>query len=247
MVDINLLPQKERASTKPNLWGLASWVWLPIALAATLIPYALTQGKANQVQRQIDDTQRQIDALTSQKQEYDALVQQRTTLQQVTNVAQTLRSQKTYWSNDLAAFNRQLPQDSTVYVTSLKMSSVPASELSQNQNAGIYVGKQVSRKVELSGQATSQQAVINLLNAFEKNPNFGVNFKSLQQQKADVNNPTAGYTFSADVGVVGTPSEAAQQAQQSGAATPSTGAATPAGTPAPAAPTAPAAPAGGTN
>lgn len=240
MVDINLLPQKERASTQPNIWGLASWVWLPITLLATLIPYMMTQGKANEVQRQLDDTQRQIDALTPQKQEYDALVQQRTTLQQVTNVAQTLRSQKTYWSNDLAAFTRQLPQDSTVYITSLRMSPVSANDLTNSQNTGIYVGKQVTRKVELNGQASSQEAVINLLNTFEKNPNFGVNFKSLQQKNGEDNQANQGYMFSADVGVVGALSEAAQaqNAQGSAAGT----AATPS-----AAPAAPAAPAGGAN
>lgn len=204
MVDINLLPKNERAVTSVDLWKLGIWIWLPIALAGIVIPYMLVNGKVSGLQAQINQAEQEISRLSPQKQEYDQLVQQQNTLQQVTNVAQTLREQKSYWSNDLARFTSLIPIGNRVSISSMTMEPVSESELSQSQQNGIYVGKQVDRRVRLTGKANSQQAVIDFLNIYESNPNFGANFQSMQDQESgtSTSNQVAQktYLFNADVG-----------------------------------------------
>lgn len=206
MVDINLLPKTERATATPDLWRLGLWIWLPIALAGILIPYIMVSGKANAIQAQINQTEQEISRLSPQKQEYDQLVQQQTTLQQVTNVAQTLRDQKSYWSNDLARFTSLIPAGNNVSISSMTMEPVKENELSEAHQSGVYVGKQIDRRVRVTGKASSQQAVIDFLNTYESNPNFGANFQSMQDQDSGsyAAVPTSSgqktYLFNADVG-----------------------------------------------
>lgn len=206
MVDINLLPKTERATATPDIWKLAVWLWLPVALAGILIPYLMVSGKANALQAQINATEQEISRLTPQKQEYDQLVQQQNTLQQVTNVAQTLRDQKSYWSNDLARFTSLIPAGNGVSISSMTMEPVRESELSEAHQNGIYVGKQIDRRIRVTGKASSQQAVIDFLNTYESNPNFGAKFQSMQDQEsgsyAAVTAPSGQktYLFNADVG-----------------------------------------------
>lgn len=232
MVEINLLPQQYRKQSQPNVWKYATWALLPITAAALLIPWVMTSTKTGELQRQIDAVQGDIDVLTPQKREHDQLVARQQELEKTTQIAQTLRDQKTYWSNDLAAFSQQMPASSGVALTRLAMVSMTPEALNAAHTKGFYIGKDVRREMSISGAATSQQAVINFLNTFENSPNFGVNFQNMQR-----NDATGQYTFNALVGVVGTAPVAATNATGTGAAT-----VTPAGT----APAAPAPAAGGT-
>lgn len=233
MVEINLLPQQYRKQSQPDAWKYATWALLPITAAALLIPWVMTSTKTGDLQRQIDAVQGDIDTLTPQKREHDQLVTRQAELEKTTQIAQTLRDQKTYWSNDLAAFSQQMPSSSGVALTHLTMTALTADELTTAQNNGTYVGKDVRRQMTINGNAASQQAVINFLNTFENSPNFGVSFQNMKRD-----DQSGQYTFDANVGVVGVAPAAA--ANTGDAAT-----VTPAGT-APA-PAAPAAPAGGTN
>ncbi len=238
VVEINLLPQQYRKQSQPSVWKYATWALLPITAAAMLIPWVMTSTQTSDIQRQIDAVQGDIDVLTPQKQEYDRLTTQQKNLQQVTTIAQSLRDQKTYWSNDLAAFSAQIPESSGVSLTSLKMMPLSNDALNTDHAAGRYLGKDVRRELTLQGKATSQQAVINFLNTFENSPNFGVKFQNMQQDDA-----SGTYTFSANVGVVGAAPLAAQQATTAAGTTATAPGTTPPGaapTPAPAAP-----PAGG--
>jgi type IV pilus assembly protein PilN len=115
-----------------------------------------------------------------------------------------------------------------VSVKTMSVRPVDAAVLASAQQTGVYTGKNVVREFDLSGSASSQQAVVNFLNTFENSPNFGVNFKSLQRE-----GESGLYTFSATVGIVGQPPATATPA--AGAS----GAVTPAAAPAPAAPTSP--------
>lgn len=197
MVEINLLPQQYRKSSEPNGWRLGTYALIPITIAAILIPEVVTATRVGDLQKQRDALQGEVVALTKSKQEYDTLTATETQLKQVTDIATQLRDRKTYWSNDLATFTAQLPAGGNVALTSMNVRSVDAAALTGLQQGGIYSGKNVQREIELSGTARSQQAVVNFLNAFESNPKFGVNFKSLQ------NDATAGnYTFGATVGMV---------------------------------------------
>lgn len=229
MVEINLLPQQYRKQSQPSVWRYATWALLPITAAALLIPWVMTSTKTSDLQRQIDAVQGDIDALTPQKQEHDRLVARQKELEQITTIAHTLRDQKTYWSNDLAAFSTQIPAGSGVAIKSLKMTTLTPEALRNIQATGQYTGKNVRRELAITGDASSQQSVINFLNTFENSPNFGLKFQSLQHDKQKDT-----YSFTANVGVVGT--APADQAQSGTTVTPAGSGAT---APAPA-PTAPA-------
>lgn len=237
VVEINLLPQQYRKQSQPDAWKYASVAAVTASLAAIGVMWFLTSQNVRQLQGQIDSVQGDITALTPQKQEHDALVTQQQNLEKVTNVAQTLKSTKTYWSNDMALFSREIPVTSGVSLTKMTMRDKTPEQLTSDQNSGVFIGKAVRREMDLSGTASSQQAIINFLNTFENNPGFGVNFQGMQQDEQKGN-----YTFTARVGIVGdVPVTAAP-----GNGAPAAGTAT---SPAPAAPApaVPAAPAGGTN
>ena len=230
MVEINLLPQQYRKQSQPSVWKYATWALLPITAAALLIPWVMTSTKTSDLQRQIDAVQGDIDALTAQKQEHDRLVARQKDLEQVTTIAQTLRDQKTYWSNDLAAFSTQIPAGSGVAIKSLKMTTLTPDALKNLQATGQYTGKNVRRELAITGDASSQQSVINFLNTFENSPNFGLKFQSLQHDKQKDT-----YSFTANVGVVGA-TPAAQAGTGTTTVTPAgSGAVTPAPAAAPAA------------
>lgn len=225
MVEINLLPQQYRRQSEPSVWRYATYALLPLTLAAIAIPEAMTASTIRDLRSQLDQLNGEITALEPAKREFDALTQERTALEQVTAVAGQLRDQKTYWSNDIAAFSTELPTSSGVSVKSMSVRPVDAAALATQQQGGVYVGKNVVREFDLSGTASSQQAVVNFLNTFENNPNFGVNFRNLQREEEG-----GQYTFAATVGIVGKPPAATPAAGASGTTTP---------TAAPAAPTSP--------
>lgn len=238
VVEINLLPQQYRKQSQPDAWKYASVAAVTATLATLGIMWALTSQNVRQLQGQIDSVQGDITALTPQKQEHDALVTQQQNLEKVTSVAQTLKGNKTYWSNDMAVFSREIPVSSGVALTKMSMRDKRPEELTQDQSNGLYAGKAIRREMDVSGTATSQQAIINFLNTFENSPNFGVNFQGMQQDEN-----TGSYTFNARVGIVGDAASATPATP--GATTP--GSSTTATAPAAPAPAAPAAPAGGSN
>lgn len=207
MVEINLLPPQYRKQTEPSAWRFATWALLPVTVAAILIPELVTATTVHNLENQIADLRGQADSLAPAKREFDTLSRQKAELEAVTNIANQLKEGKTYWTNDLATFTTQLPTGSGVALKSMTMKAVDANNLSSLQQNGIYVGKNVVREIDLTGQASSQQAIVTFLKTFENDPNFGVNFKSMQNEQA-----TGQYTFAASVGVVGaatTPAEPA--------------------------------------
>ncbi|RJF73253.1 fimbrial assembly protein [Deinococcus cavernae] len=234
MVEINLLPQQYRKQSAPDAWKYGSVAAVAVTLAAMGVMWGLTSQNVRQLQGQIDSVQGDITALTPQKQKYDELVTQQQNLEKVTSVAQTLKGTKTYWSNDLAVFSREIPASSGVALTKLTMRDKKPEELTTDQGNGIFIGKAVRRELDLSGAASSQQAVINFLNTFENSPGFGVNFQGMERD-----DKSGAYTFNARVGIVGD-SPAATATPAAPGAAPGTAATAPA-------PAAPAAPAGGTN
>lgn len=233
MVEINLLPAQYRKQSQPGVWKYATWALLPVAAVTMLSLWIATSSQAGGLQREIDALQGNIDALAPAKQERDRLAARQRELEQVTTVAQTLRDQKTYWSNDLAAFSTQLSAAPGVALSSITMRTLDAGALATSQQSGIYTGKNVRRELDLAGAASSQQAVINFLNTYENDPDFGVNFKSLQRDAQ-----SGDYAFAATVGVVGPALSAAAPAGTAPTTGPTTG-----GAAAPAAPAAEAAPA----
>ncbi|ADY25849.1 Fimbrial assembly family protein [Deinococcus proteolyticus MRP] len=250
MVEVNLLPASQRRQGSGEGQG-----WLIAAAVTGLLSLATVAGMelyyASQVSGLRTDLERlngEIAALQPAKTEFDKLQTEKTELEQVTNVARTLRDGKSYWSNDLAAFTAQLPAGGSVALDSLDMHTA-TQQSADMQQSGVEGGS-VSREFTLTGTATTAQAVVDLLNAFESNPKFGIVFQGMQRKEPD--NEASPYTFSASVGVAGAaPSTAGGTAPAGGgsAAAPASGAAPAPAAPAPAAPApaaaTPAAPASG--
>ncbi|CAM3231769.1 PilN biogenesis protein dimerization domain-containing protein [Deinococcus saxicola] len=238
VVEINLLPAQYRRQSGPSAWRYATYALPALLVAAVLIPEVVTATRVGDLNREIDALNGEVAALAPAKQEFDTLTAEARTLEQVTSIAQQLKTGKTYWTNDLAAFTSQLPGDGSLAVNSMTIRNLEAGNLVTLQQGGIYMGKAVTREIDLSGTATSQQAVVNFLKLYEDNPNFGVNFRSLQSDAQD--GAAAGttvarpqYTFTASVGIVGGPpagteTPAVQPAPGTDPATPAAPAATPA-------------------
>ncbi|MFK7602459.1 fimbrial assembly protein [Deinococcus sp. SM5_A1] len=211
VVEINLLPAQYRRQSGPSAWRYGTYALPALLVAAILIPEVVTSTRVGDLNRELDALNGEVSALAPAKQEFDTLTAEARTLEQVTSIAQQLKTGKTYWTNDLAAFTSQLPGDGSLAVNSMTIRNLEAGNLVTLQQGGIYMGKAVTREIDLSGTATSQQAVVNFLKLYEDNPNFGVNFKSLQsdaQIGAGQNGAADAkkrYTFTASVGVVGGP------------------------------------------
>lgn len=221
MVEINLLPQQYRKQSVPSAWRYATYALIPLTVAAILIPEVVTSTRVGDLNRALDALNGEAAALAPAKREFDTLTAEAAKLTQVTAIAEQLKSGKTYWTNDLAAFTGQLPTDGSVAINSLTIRDLDAGGLSNLQQSGIYVDKAVTREIDLSGSATSQQAVVSFLKPYENSPDFGVNFKSLQsaapvpglnaaQGQGTQGQATQGqatqapqYTFTATIGVVG--------------------------------------------
>lgn len=245
MVEINLLPAQYRRQSAPSAWRYATYALVPLTVAAILIPEVVTATRVGDLNRELDALNGEVAALTPAKQEFDALTAEARSLEQVTAIAEQLRTGKTYWTNDLATFTAQLPGDGSVAVNTLSIRDLDASNLGSLQQGGIYMGKAVTREIDLSGTATSQQAVVNFLKLYENSPGFGVNFKSLQsavQGDPGQSNPVQDgggaaarpqYTFTASIGIVGGP-PAGENTEETPAAQPGPGAvsAAPAASPA---------------
>ncbi|MFC6591520.1 fimbrial assembly protein [Deinococcus lacus] len=234
MVNINLLPRNLRkTSTGPSPWNYAAGALALATLLGIAIPELLFASQISQLRGQLSGLQGEITALTPAKQEFDKLQAEKTKLEQVTVIAQQLRDQKTYWSNDLSAFVAQMPARDSVALTNVAMKPVdPAAT-----GAG-FAGTGVARRIiEMDGKAKSPEAVVAVLNAYEKNPNFGVVFRNMNRVEAD--DGSVSYDFGANIGFIdpnATAGAAAGTAPAAGA--PAAGAPT-GGAPAPA----PAAPA----
>lgn len=237
MVDINLLPKEFQKQAESSPWHYGSIAAPFIALGVLAFMYLPLATQTANAQKKISELNGNIAALESQKQQYDALIITQTELEKVTTVAQTMRDQKTYWSNDLAMFSTRIPNTKGVALKSMRMSTPQKSAIETAQSNGIFVGKNIRRQLDISGTAASQQSVIAFLNTFENNPNFGVDFKGMQRDEQN-----GEYNFTAIVGVVA-PADANQPAKT----TPSTIPAAQNGASPPTAPNAPAAPPSGGN
>lgn len=219
MVEINLLPAQYRKRSEPSVWRYAAMA-LPVATVLGIVIFSAVQGtRLGNIQRELADNTGQIDGLAATKSQYDALLLQKTDLQKTTDVSKTLQASKTYWSSDLARFVNALPTGSGVALSALNMKAVDSNILANYTQQGLYNGKPVSMEFDLTGQAASSQSLVNFLNSFENNPNFGVNFKGAQRTTTAVSAPgsltttsqpdgASTYSFTATVGLIGQPASA---------------------------------------
>lgn len=217
MVEINLLPAQYRKSSEPSVWRYAT-VALPVVTVLGIVIFSAVQGtRLGNIQRELADNTGQIDGLAATKRQYDDLLAQKTNLQKTTDVSKALQASKTYWSSDLARFVNALPTGGGVALSALNMKAVDNSALTNYSQQGLYNGKPVSMEFDLTGQAASSQSLVNFLNSFENNPNFGVNFKGAQRTaistpgtSSTTSQPETAstYSFTATVGLIGQPASA---------------------------------------
>lgn len=231
MVEVNLLPasQRSQSTSGGQNWIIAAAVTGLLSLAAIVGLELYYASQVNALKSELEGLNGEIAALQPAKDEFDTLQTKKTELEQVTNVARTLRDRKTYWSNDLAAFTAQLPAGNNISIDTLDMH--PMQQQNPNMQQSGVEGGSVARELTVAGTASTAQAVVDFLNSFESNPKFGVVFQNMNRK--EVENPASPYTFNANVGIAGEASASAA------ATTPSAAPATGGGS----APSAPAAPA----
>ena len=221
MVEINLLPAQYRKRSDPGLWRYATLA-LPIAAVLGVVIFSVVQNtRLGNIQAQLEENNGVIASLQPAKREYDDLNRQKTDLQKVTEVSRTLQASKSYWSSDLARFVNALPTGGGVALSALTVRTVDSNAQTNLTQQGLYNGKAVTKEFDLTGQAASSTALVNFLNSFENNPNFGVNFKSAQRATPSPNlsAPSAAaaslaaanapYLFNATVGMIGQATAAA--------------------------------------
>jgi type IV pilus assembly protein PilN len=241
VVEINLLPAQYRKRSEPGLWRLGT-IALPVLTGLAILGFTVYQNtRLGEINKQLADNNGQIAGLQDAKTEYDALNRQKTDLQKVTDVSKILQASKSYWSSDLARFVNALPVGGGVALTSLTVKAIDSNAQTNLTQQGLYNGKAVTKEFDLTGQAVSSTALVNFLNSFENNPNFGVNFKSAQKAvvsaapgaaapsaatsaAAAANAP---YTFNATVGLIGQATAASATTGAPGGTSPATTPATP--------------------
>lgn len=221
MVEINLLPAQYRKRSDPGLWRYGTLA-LPMAAVLGVALFSVIQNtRLGNIQAQLGENNGVIASLQPAKREYDDLNRQKTDLRKVTEVSRTLQASKTYWSSDLARFVNALPTGGGVALSALSVRTVDSNTQTNLTQQGLYNGKAVTKEFDLTGQAVNSTALVNFLNSFESNPNFGVNFKSAQRATPTPNLTAPGgaaaslaaanapYLFNATVGLIGQATPAA--------------------------------------
>ena len=221
MVEINLLPAQYRKRSDPGLWRYGTLA-LPVAAVLGVALFSVIQNtRLGNIQAQLDENNGVIASLQPAKREYDDLNRQKTDLRKVTEVSRTLQASKTYWSSDLARFVNALPTGGGVALSALSVRTVDSNTQTNLTQQGLYNGKAVTKEFDLTGQAVNSTALVDFLNSFENNPNFGVNFKSAQRATLTPNLAAPGsaaatltaanapYLFNATVGLIGQATPAA--------------------------------------
>ena len=221
MVEINLLPAQYRKRSDPGLWRYGTLA-LPAAAVLGVALFSVIQNtRLGNIQAQLGENNGVIASLQPAKREYDDLNRQKTDLRKVTEVSRTLQASKTYWSSDLARFVNALPTGGGVALSALSVRTVDSNTQTNLTQQGLYNGKAVTKEFDLTGQAVNSTALVNFLNSFESNPNFGVNFKSAQRATPTPNLTAPGgaaatlaaanapYLFNATVGLIGQATPAA--------------------------------------
>lgn len=146
------------------------------------------------LETQRSELQTEVNLLQDEIRQDRELRVQQAELQRVLAVESQLASRFVAWSEDIATFLNQIPRDNGRLVVSLNRID---TRLSQDPNNALVFGKPVAVEFTLQGQTRNQSSLIRFVNAFEASPRFGINF-----QRADRDQNTGNYTFTAVVGLV---------------------------------------------
>ncbi|WP_038058059.1 competence protein [Thermus amyloliquefaciens] len=201
MIRLNLLPKNLRRRIEPGWWRLAAGVFALLTLSLLGVLHYTAYTELTLAQQERDALQAEVEALKPFIAEQNRLQQERRTLEALLAIREGLKQNFVPWSEYLAAFIRQIPQEGgrlPVALRSVGTRAVPAEEATQMAQAGTFDGKRVRVEFTVQGEALNQNALVNFVRAFETSPRFGIEF-----QGASLDQNRGLYTFSARVGLVG--------------------------------------------
>lgn len=194
MIKLNLLPKNLRRRVEAGWWRVAA-VAFGVAVVGVLSFFHLTTlNQLRILETQRSELQTEVNLLQDEIRQDRELRVQQAELQRVLAVESQLASRFVAWSEDIATFLNQIPRDNGRLVVSLNRID---TRLSQDPNNALVFGKPVAVEFTLQGQTRNQSSLIRFVNAFEASPRFGINF-----QRADRDQNTGNYTFTAVVGLV---------------------------------------------
>lgn len=200
MIRLNLLPKNLRRRIEPGWWRLAAGAFALLALSLLGFLHYTAYTELTLAKGDRDALRAEVEALKPFIAEQNRLVQERKALEALLAIREGLRKNFVPWSEYLAAFIRQIPQQGgrlPVALRSVGTRTIPEDEANRMAQAGTYDGKKVQVEFTVQGEALTQNALVSFVRAFETSSRFGI---ELQGASLDQNRGL--YTFSARVGLV---------------------------------------------
>lgn len=202
MIKINLLPKTLRKRVEPGWWRVIAVAVPVVTLGVVGAMQVGVAGSIRQAEDQRDLLQAEVNALQRYVSAQQDLQRQQKELQDILAIDRTLRQDLVTWSVDLANFIELMPRAGNgrtgVSLSSLSLRRLSSDESARNADSGVYDSKFVVSEMTLQAKSPSMADVISFLRVYETQPTFGVQFSQATREQE-----TAGYNFSATVGVVG--------------------------------------------
>ena len=163
-----------------------------------------TRSQLRALENERDQLKVEVEVLQKYIQDQRRLVQEQGELQKLLAVRSQLQQKYVPWSDNLNLVLSRFPgkREGLAFKT-IGTKLLSSSETQSQQTAGNYDGKPVNVEFTVQGEARSQAALIRFIDAYEGNPNFGINF---QQTALDEGRDV--YTFAATIGMIKSPSVA---------------------------------------
>ncbi|WP_243027608.1 flagellar protein FliT [Thermus albus] len=201
MIRLNLLPKNLRRRVEPGWWRLAAATFALVVLSVLGILHYGAYTELTQTKAERDALRAEVEALKPFIAEQNRLEQERKALEALLAIREGLKKSFVPWSDYLATFIRQIPQEGgrlPVALRSVGTRAIPEEEATRMAQAGTFDGKRVRVEFTVQGEALNQNALVSFVRAFETSPRFGIEF-----QGASLDQNRGLYTFSARVGLVG--------------------------------------------
>ncbi|GAA5337995.1 competence protein [Thermus antranikianii] len=201
MIRLNLLPKNLRRRIEPGWWRLAAGAFALLTLSLLGFLHYTAYTELTLAKQERDALKAEVEALKPFIAEQNRLQQERKALEALLAIREGLKKNFVPWSEYLAAFIRQIPQQGgrfPVALRSVGTRAIPEEEANRMAQAGAYDGKKVRVEFTVQGEALNQNALVSFVRAFEASPRFGIEF-----QGASLDQNRGLYTFSARVGLVG--------------------------------------------
>lgn len=193
----------------PDWWRTSAIVVALITAGGIGYATLQTMQKINQLTQERDNLQAEVELLRPYIEEYQRLEARQRELEQIAAVAREVRAKFHPWSDYLAKFLAHFPQKQGRLLVRLDSLS---AQLTDPYLAMETYGIPAEVEFSFTGKAASEEALIELVKAYETTPGFAINF-----QDATYNKEEGTYSFSASVGMeIERPEEAEAGAEEGG-------------------------------